>query len=129
MVFDDEVRRPSGELYVVIPDHITININPHKSSMIIIGDLYDLFVEVFDSDNHRLIPSENWVIELEVNHNFFKVLNRSDNGSFIHGSPINVGITEVRATLLGTRDLVTGERLTLPSPLTDTAELSIFEPK
>ena len=127
-VFDDEVRRPSGELYVVIPDHITINIDPHQSPMIIIGNWYDINVEVFDSDNHRLIPSENWLIELEVNPNFFEVLNRSDNGAFIHGSPITVGITEVHATLLGTRDLATGEKVTLPYPLSDTAELSIFEP-
>ena len=127
-VMDEGVRRPSSELHVVVPDHITINIDPHKSWIVIVGNKYDIFVEVFDSDNHRLFPSENWVVKLEVESAFFKVSERAANGSFIQGTPVKFGVAEVHASLIGIRDLVTKEVLRLEKPLLATAELDIFDP-
>ena len=127
-VIDEGVRKPSGELHVVIPDHIKISIDPHKSWVVIVGNQYDIYVEAFDSDNHRLFPSDNWVVEIESDVSFLKVLERSSNGSFIRGSPLKVGDTEIHATLIGTRDLVTNEILPLKNPLKASAQLNIFEP-
>ena len=125
---DEGVRRPSSELHIVIPDHITINIDPHKSWIVIVGNKYEIFVEVFDSDNHRLFPSTNWVVKLEVDSAFFKVSERAANGSFIHGSPVKFGVAEVHASLIGIRDMDTEEVLRLEKPLLATAELDIFDP-
>ena len=127
-VIDEGVRQPSGELHVVIPDHITISIDPHKSWIVIVGNQYDIYVEAFDSDNHRLFPSDNWVVEIESDSSFLEVLERSSNGSFVQGRPLKVGDTEIHATLIGTRDLNTKEIIPLKNPLRADAQLSIYEP-
>ena len=35
---DETVRRPSSELHVVVPDHITLNIDPYKNWIVMVGN-------------------------------------------------------------------------------------------
>ena len=125
---EEGVPRPSGELHVVVPDRITLDIDPHRNWMVIVGNHYDIFVEAYDSDNHKLFPSDNWVVKIDADKTYFRELGRSKNGSYIRGSPIKFGLTEVTATLIGTKDLSTGKVVELETPLHASAEMNIFEP-
>ena len=52
----------------------------------------------------------------------------TQNGTWLTGKPLKVGTAWVKAVLLGTKDVETGEVVELVTPLHAKAELLIFEP-
>lgn len=125
---DDAVKSPSADLHVVQPAYIVIDIDPHSNWNVVVGQDYNIHVTVFDAQNHQLFPSSNLVAELEVEEGYFYVGDKTENGTWIHGQPLKVGTAEVRAVLLGTKDVETGTLISLEKPLKAKAQLEIFEP-
>ena len=56
---------------------------------------YDIYVEAFDSDNHRLFPSDNWVVEIESDVSFLKVLKRSSQQFLLYHHPKFKGAVKI----------------------------------
>ncbi len=125
---EDAVKSPSADLFIVQPAYIMIQIDPHNNWNVIVGGSYSLYVTVYDSQNHRLFSSSNLVAELEIDDGYFQVEATSANGTWVHGVPLKVGTAEVRAVLLGTKDVETGSLVTLETPLKAKAQLEIFDP-
>jgi len=88
---------------------------------------YAIVVDIFDSSNNRIYPSDNIVMEVNVPKEYFALSMSSENGTFHAGSPLKVGTAEVSATLIGVRDVNTGELVRLDQPLHAYGQLIIFD--
>ena len=111
---DDAVKSPSADLHVVNPSYITIDIEPYSNWNVIVGQDYNLIINVYDQQNHKLFSSSNLVAELEIEEGYFDVKQRASNGTWLTGQPLQVGTAWVKAVLLGTKDINTGEMINLP---------------
>lgn len=124
---DIDTRLPRADLYIVQPNYITINVNPHKNWNVVVGKRYEIVVDIWDSENNHIYPSDNVVVKVEVESGFFDIESRSTNGTFVVGQPIKVGTAQVQATLIGLKS--SGGQLIEFSPhLKATGELEIFDP-
>jgi hypothetical protein len=124
---DDTIKSPSAEITVVVPRYITLALDPHRNWNAVLGGQYEIVVEIFDSSNNAVFPSENLVIEVKVSSEYFVVKDKTENGTWHSGIPVKTGTAEVTATLLGTKD--DSERLVpLAEPLVAVEKLEIFEP-
>ena len=111
---------------VVEPAYITVNIDPHDNWNVIVGNDYKIHVEVFTRENQRLYASNNLVIEINVNGEYFEA--SAQTSTSLSGTPLKVGSVRVDAQLIGTQDPTTGEVTKLTKPLVASAQMEIFEP-
>ena len=88
--------------------------------------MYELVVDIFDTNNNRIYPSDNVVIEFGVDKVKFAVRQKTSNGTYHKGTPLTVGTAEVTATLLGVKD-EDGRLVELDPPLHATGQLLIFD--
>ena len=123
---EDVIRPIQADLFVVTPVYITISVNPHKNWNVIVGNTYELVVDIFDGKNNKIFPSDNIVMQLEVEAGFFEIEHRTENGTMLVGKPIKVGTAEVSVTLLGVRD-ESGDLLELSPHLHASGQLEIFD--
>ena len=91
-----------------------------------VGDWYELVIDVFDADNNKIYPSDNIVIEVDVPGEFFRVGESSANNTWHLGTPVKAGVADVRATLLGVND-DRGQLVALAMPLRASAQMDIFD--
>ena len=75
-----------------------------------------------------MVASSNLVASLEIEEGYFEIDQVTQNGTWLTGKPLKVGTAWVKAVLLGTKDVETGEVVELVTPLHAKAELLIFEP-
>ena len=108
--------------FEVLPSSIL----PFKNWFVVVGDSYELVVDIFDADNSKIFPSDNVVMEFEIDKEYFRVERRVENNTWHLGIPLKAGVAEVRAALLGVADS-SGSLVPLPSPLRAAAEMDIFE--
>lgn len=87
---DDAVKSPSADLHIVTPSYIMIDIDPHNNWNVIVGEHYNLYISVYDANNHKLFASSNMVAELEVETGYFDVQDTTNNGTWISGQPTKV---------------------------------------
>eukprot|EP00095_Tigriopus_kingsejongensis_P012070 maker-scaffold60_size442463-snap-gene-0.28 protein:Tk12070 transcript:maker-scaffold60_size442463-snap-gene-0.28-mRNA-1 annotation:"nuclear pore membrane glycoprotein 210" len=123
---DDYVRPPTAEIHVVTPAYITLSIHPYNNWNVLLHNHYEISVEIFDSNNNRIYPSDNIEMKVDIPQDYFKTEERSRNGTWHSGSPIQVGIADVSATLYGVKDRH-GHLIELKSPLSASAQLEIFD--
>ena len=102
------------------------SILPYKNWFVVVGDSYELVVDIFDEDNSKIFPSDNVVVEFEIDEEYFRVEGKVQNNTWHSGVPLKAGVANVRAALLGVTDS-SGSLLPLASPLRAAAEMDIFE--
>ena len=102
------------------------SILPFKNWFVVVGDSYELVVDIFDADNNKIFPSDNLVMEFEIDKEYFRVEGRVQNKTWHSGTPLKAGVANVRAALLGVTDS-SGSLVPLLSPLRAAAEMDIFE--
>ena len=126
MAGDEDFVYPTAELHVVEPAYIALKIEPHNNWNVIVGEDYTLSVDVFTQDNHRLFPSANLVVDIQVDSHYFATESRSFRS--VDGKPVRAGSVEVQAVLTGTKHPKTGEVVGLKTPLKTKVVMEIFEP-
>ena len=88
---------------------------------------YEVTVDIFDVENRKMFPSENLVVHVEFDKaGYFDVSESTKNGTWLSGSPVQSGLVDVVATLVGTRS-PSGDMVNLPVPLVARATLEIHE--
>ena len=92
----------------------------------VVGETYELVVDIFDEDNSKIYPSDNLVLEFEIDKEYFKVVRSVRNNTWHLGAPRKAGVADVRAALLGVTDS-SGSLVPLQSPLRAAAQMDIFE--
>ena len=91
---------------------------------VIVGREYDLFVEIFDSRNNRIFPSDNIVMEVDIPQDYFSVHFSTSNGTLHSGRPLKPGTADVAATLIGVRSEETGELIEIKPHLHASGKLT-----
>jgi hypothetical protein len=88
---------------------------------------YQIQVEVYDKDSNRIHPSDNLVIELELEHpSYLDITESLPNGTLHNITPRIAGQTTVTAFLHGVRVNGVLQRLSGP-PITAMATIDIYE--
>ena len=62
-----------AQFVVVEPAYITIGVNPYMNWNVIVGNDYEIVVDIFDVNNNRLSSSDNIVVEVSIPGEHFKV--------------------------------------------------------
>ncbi|KAK7861839.1 hypothetical protein R5R35_000596 [Gryllus longicercus] len=96
-------RIPTANLVVSEPAYLTLTILPHRNWAVLVGENYEIIVDVFDKDDNKLHVGDVEVTTL-VPAEYFLVKNISKNGTYLYGEPLAVGTAQVRATLHAVRD-------------------------
>lgn len=92
-----------------------------------VGRNYQIQVEIYDKDSNRIHPSDNLVIELELEEpSYLDLTDSLANGTLHTATPRKAGHTGITARLLGVRVSGVLQRLAGP-PVTATATLEIYE--
>ncbi|XP_050442398.1 nuclear pore membrane glycoprotein 210-like [Adelges cooleyi] len=80
--------------------YLSIVIKPHNRQTLIIDNVYELEVYLFNSNNQSIQIGPNVDIAVNLPDEYFKVLQTTRNGSFVVVQPIKLGIPKVKASLI-----------------------------
>lgn len=103
------VPPPSATIHVVTPDHLVFSIKNWRSWILEVGRRYEIVIQVVSNQRMQIYSSDNLVIESQFDSAKFAVNHQSPNGSYNYVGAREKGITVARASLRGTRALITGE--------------------
>ena len=131
-----------GHVSVVRPARLSLKIIPlddktsHTSSnwYLVNGRSYLLTIEVYDSNNHRILTNQDLQFNVGLPIESFKILDRNINNAQHSILAIKEGLTEISASLDYLIDSKTRKRIDLPTPLIVRQEVVIsssvsIEPK
>ena len=145
------VKTPTADLHVVPPARLELTCLPHNSWSVLVSGDYQILVELFDTDNNKIYPSDNMVIDLGIDPVYWDNRSLSSchyhyviiiiiiiniitnhrhslaNGTLHSGVPLTPGSTPLTATLRGVRDAA-GVVRHLDSPITASATMDIHNP-
>ncbi|XP_067655062.1 nuclear pore membrane glycoprotein 210-like isoform X1 [Haliotis asinina] len=92
-------RQPSALIHVVNPGYLAFVVLPTKKWVLETGREYDIFIEVYDKDSHKIYPSDNVRIEAMFPSKYFKVLSSSVNGTYHRVQTVVKGFTDIDGAL------------------------------
>lgn len=103
------VPPPSATIHVVPPDHLVFSIKNWRSWILEVGRRYEIVIQVVSNQHMQIYASDNLVIESQFDAVKFDVNHQTANGSYNYVAALEKGVTVARASLKGTRALLTGE--------------------
>lgn len=121
------LKLPSATVHVQYPGRITLSLLPHRNWAVQLGDQHDIVVEVFTADDHKIHLGEGVNLKTIVDEDYFSPAFISSNGSFLTGTAIEQGNTEIKTTLLSVMSTTLGT-VNLEPKLTAKAQMLIFPP-
>ncbi|XP_071099780.1 nuclear pore membrane glycoprotein 210-like isoform X2 [Haliotis cracherodii] len=92
-------RQPSALIHVVNPGYLAFVVLPTKKWVLETGREYDIFIEVYDKDSHKIYPSDNVRIEAAFPSKYFKVLSSTVNGTYHRVQTLVKGFTDIDGAL------------------------------
>ncbi|XP_021353376.1 nuclear pore membrane glycoprotein 210-like isoform X2 [Mizuhopecten yessoensis] len=78
----DVLMRPSAMMYVVTPSRLAFVILPHNKWVLETGREYEILIEVYDKNSHKVYPSDNVIIKATFPTEYFQVLSSTKNGTY-----------------------------------------------
>ncbi|XP_049962965.1 nuclear pore membrane glycoprotein 210 [Schistocerca serialis cubense] len=120
------IKIPSASLTVASPAYIKLDILPHHNWAVIVEDYYEIVVEVYDKENHRLSIGDGVEVATLIPEAYFEIQTKSNNGTYVYGSPSEVGTAQVRSTLLSVTD-VEGRIHAISPKISAQANLMIYK--
>ncbi|GAB1602354.1 nuclear pore membrane glycoprotein 210-like isoform X1, partial [Argonauta hians] len=97
----EQSYQPSALIYVVEPAYISFVVLSYTKWVLETGRNYEICLEIFDSSNHKIYPSDNLLIEALFPLEFFKVNHQTKNGSYFHVTTLKKGVVSIRGSLKG----------------------------
>lgn len=96
---------PTALVHVVQPDHLIFTIKNWRSSWILeVGRAYEIMVNVYSEKKQLIFPSDNLNIEAVFQAANFRLDYQSKNGSYHIVTGLQKGLTQAKASLIGTFD-------------------------
>lgn len=95
-----QIKSPSVQVFVQKPHNITLNIFPNNNWAIIVGDQYEITVEIY-SKYRKLHQSERVQVCMNVSAGNFYVIEKSLNGSWLIGYGLRPGTVQIYAIFEG----------------------------
>ncbi|KAK7447124.1 hypothetical protein BaRGS_00040214 [Batillaria attramentaria] len=115
IVMTEFFRQPSAMLHVVSPGFLAFVVLPTKKWVLETGREYEIYIEVYDTDSHKIYPSDNVRILGTFPAEYFRILFSSENGTYYRVKTLQRGETIIDGELTavigddGTRHAVSPE--------------------
>lgn len=74
---------------------------PHSNWLTILNERHDIAVDLYSSDNNRILLGDSYKIATKFDENIFYPIDRTRNGSRIHGEAAQSGSSHVEASFEG----------------------------
>ncbi|CAI9723077.1 Hypothetical predicted protein [Octopus vulgaris] len=97
----EQSYQPSALIYVVEPAYISFVVLSHTKWVLETGRNYEICLEIFDSSNHKIYPSDNLIIEALFPAEYFRVNHQTKNGSYFHVTTLKKGVVNIKGSLKG----------------------------
>nr|XP_006822312.1 PREDICTED: nuclear pore membrane glycoprotein 210-like [Saccoglossus kowalevskii] len=123
----EELSQPTAGIHVVEPGYLGFVVLPSRNWVLETGRKYEIIIEVYDKDSHKIHHSQNIQIKVEFAKEYFEVLYSSNNGSYHIVETLLQGVTEIDAALVSVLK-PDGVIEKLPIPVADKQEVEIFNP-
>nr|CAB3264509.1 nuclear pore membrane glycoprotein 210 [Phallusia mammillata] len=91
----------SSDIYVSEPAYLKISIQPHNRWVLETNRRYVILIDMYDSENHKLWPTDNVKILGSIDSINFKVMDSTKNGTWYYVETIKSGSSEIVAKLTG----------------------------
>lgn len=115
-------RRTRTEIYVSRPSYITMIIIDGDNFRLCEDYQYDLQLIIYDTQHHRLEPSNNSDLNLKFDSDYFDILYSSSNKTFFTIRTKKNGSTQLKAELIG------AGQYRLAEPLVHSQDVFIYQP-
>uniref|UniRef100_A0A915PVL8 BIG2 domain-containing protein n=1 Tax=Setaria digitata TaxID=48799 RepID=A0A915PVL8_9BILA len=93
------LKPPSARIHVVEPSSLYIRITGDLWYLEI-GHDYDISIIVTDADNNIMYIPENAVFKSDIPEEYFKIINKSHNGSYFNVRTLKSGTVKLRAAFI-----------------------------
>ncbi|CAL1542005.1 unnamed protein product, partial [Lymnaea stagnalis] len=120
-------RQPSAMIHVVSPGFLAFVILPHRKWTLEAGREYEIFVEIYDTDSHRIYPSDNVRVVTEFPTAYFKVFYSSKNGTYHRVKALMKGETVIDGTLVSVIDN-NGKEVAVSPEVKRSQDVEIYDP-
>ncbi|XP_022099452.1 nuclear pore membrane glycoprotein 210-like isoform X2 [Acanthaster planci] len=120
---------PSSTIHVIEPKYLGFVVLPGKNWVLETGRFYEILIEIYDRDSHKMFPADipNIRIEADFVSEYFDVLHSTVNGTYHYVRTRQSGLTEIEAALVAIVK-PDGELEKFKVPIRDTQEAEIFDP-
>ncbi|KAM3728661.1 Nuclear pore membrane glycoprotein [Dirofilaria immitis] len=119
------LKPPTARIHVVEPSSLYIKISGN-SWYLEVGHEYDISFVVNDADNNVMYIPENAIFESAISEEYFKIISKSQNGSYFNVKTIKSGTVKLRAAFIS---VISPERELRMSPsIKDEVTAVISEP-
>ncbi|KAL5006223.1 hypothetical protein ScPMuIL_015029 [Solemya velum] len=123
----DSFHHPSAMLHVVSPSYLAFVVWPDRKWVLETGRVYDVVIEVYDKDSHKIYPSNNVIIKAQFPKEYFKVLFSTTNGTYHRVQTLKKGRTDIEGAL-STIIKSDGSEFAITPSLKQSQEVDIFDP-
>ncbi|KAK6175749.1 hypothetical protein SNE40_014142 [Patella caerulea] len=100
IVVTEFFRQPSALFHVVNPSYLAFVVLPNMKWVLESNREYEIVIEVYDTDSHKIFSSDNVRIEAMFPTPYFKVLFSSKNGTYHRVQTLLKGRTEIDGVLI-----------------------------
>ncbi|KAJ7382708.1 hypothetical protein OS493_033271 [Desmophyllum pertusum] len=128
MLHIQAVHQPVAGVHVVDAAFLGFSIVPHPDWVLQVGVEYDVSVQIYSYDNHKVYITDNIQIKTVFDESYFQVLWSSTNGSFHHVRTLQKGKSILTAVYTSIKILGTDVIYTFDHPISGQQEAEIFEP-
>ncbi|CAG5123932.1 unnamed protein product, partial [Candidula unifasciata] len=99
IVITEFFPQPTAVIHVVSPAYLVFVVLPDKKWVLQTGREYDIYIEIYDIDSHRLYPSDNVRVVADFPGLYFRVLYSSINGTYHRVRALLKGQTAIDGVL------------------------------
>jgi nuclear pore complex protein Nup210 len=128
MVNIPHATKPTADIHVVFPRNIAFDVLPGHRWILEVGREYIIMVDLLECGNHKIIITENVLLETVLPNEYFEIYHSSPNGSYHLVRAIKQGITSLHSSLTQLKHPITGDLHPLPKPLTRPQPVEIYHP-
>nr|CAD7454783.1 unnamed protein product [Timema tahoe] len=93
------IKMPSAHFTVALSEALTLSILPHRNWAMLVGEHYEIIVELFDKNNRKLHIGPNIEVWVEFPRKYFHVELSTKNNTHHYGWPLVIGEAPLKATL------------------------------
>nr|CAD7195813.1 unnamed protein product [Timema douglasi] len=93
------IKMPSAHFTVALSEALTLSILPHRNWALLVGEHYEIIVELFDKNNRKLHIGPNIEVWVEFPRKYFHVELSTKNNTHHYGWPLVIGEAPLKATL------------------------------
>ncbi|XP_014675942.1 PREDICTED: nuclear pore membrane glycoprotein 210-like [Priapulus caudatus] len=121
------IHHPTGHIYVVTPGYLGFVVLPGRVWVLQTDRVYDIMIEIYDRESHRIHPSDNLRVVATFSEKYFEVLYSSENGTYHRVHTRQTGTTSIHG-LLDAVVATDGKEIKLKPPMKAAQEVEIFDP-